>query len=526
VTVLAGRYEVTGSIGSGGMAQVHAAHDRVLHRQVAIKLIHENLVQDPVSRERFAREARLAAGLQHPNTVAVFDVGEDDGRPFIVMELVEGRSLADRLRDEGRLPVEDVVAVGGAVLAGLGAAHERGLVHRDVKPSNILLPEGGGVKLADFGVATALADAASRLTGTGQVLGTPRYLAPECVAGQRATAASDLYSLGAVLYECLAGRAPFEAPTPVAVAVAHQREPVPSLQSAAPQVPGPIAAVVEQALAKDPNARPANADAMREALLAAATMGVMPTVAMPATARTEATQEIPTPAAGRRTWPLALLGLGVLAVLVIVGILLATEREPDPAAEPITEAPADAEEPPDEEPPGEEEPGDAEPADTDEAPSDLDALIDRLAADPGAAGEKGEDLLEDLRDLRAEPNDTEARDLIEAIADWMAEDELDAEFGRLAVTVLEQESRPEAPDLHDVSRLFAEVAVTMPTWGDKGEDLLSDLADLLDIGPPGQRIQQARDMVEELEKWIAEGEIDAARAQEALAVLRPLAPAN
>jgi hypothetical protein len=205
-------------------------------------------------------------------------------------------------------------------------------------------------------------------------------------------------------------------------------------------------------------------------------------------------------------------------------VLLMQRDDPDsaaPLAEP--EAPAEAEEPPSDEDAAADEDAAEEPADPAEPPTDLDALIDRLAADPGAAGEKGDDLLDDLRDLRADPNDAAARDLIEEIADWMANGELDPDVGRSVVTVLEQESRPEAPELRDVSLLFAEVAVTLPDWGEKGEDLLSDLADLLDTDPPGQRIQKARELVDELEDWISAGEIDSARAQEALAVLDPLA---
>jgi eukaryotic-like serine/threonine-protein kinase len=238
VTHLAGRYELAELLGSGGMARVYAAYDSVLDREVAIKVINEAGQADPVARERLIREARAAAGLHHPNTVAVFDVAVGDDQPYIVMELISGQSLEQRLRAEGRLEVDEVVEIGDAVLAGLSAAHHHGLVHRDVKPSNILLADDGTVKVADFGIAMALADSATRLTATGQLIGTPKYLAPECVAGQPASPASDLYSLGAVLYECLAGQAPFAAPTPVAVAVAHQRDPVPPLADRAPEVPG------------------------------------------------------------------------------------------------------------------------------------------------------------------------------------------------------------------------------------------------------------------------------------------------
>lgn len=265
MAVLARRYEVVEPLGSGGMGLVLAAYDRLLERPVAIKLIHENYLRDPVSRERFWREAKAAAGLSHPNTVAVYDLGEDAGRPFIVMELVDGSTLAERL-DNGRLAMQEVIGFSRGVLAGLGAAHERGIVHRDVKPSNILVSTDGAAKLADFGIAAVVADAETRLTRTGQVVGTPRYQAPECAAGKQATPASDLYSLGVVIYECLAGRAPFEEETPLAMALAHQRYPVPPLTSIAPNVPPALAAVVERALAKDPANRYSDAGAMRRAL--------------------------------------------------------------------------------------------------------------------------------------------------------------------------------------------------------------------------------------------------------------------
>lgn len=528
MTVLAERYELTRPLGSGGMAEVYAARDRLLERPVAIKLIHHAHLQDPVGRERFAREARVAAGLQHPNTVAVFDAGDEDGRPFIVMELVDGRSLADRLREEGRLPVVETVVIGDAVLAGLGAAHDRGLVHRDVKPSNILLPATGGVKLADFGIATALADGSAQLTGTGQVLGTPSYLAPECVGGQRATPASDLYALGAVLYECLTGRPPFEAETPVALAVAHQRAPVPPLAETAPHVPVAVAAVVERALAKHPTARFSDAQEMRQALSDAAGSGVVP-AGPPTPATAESTQLMASPAAERRAWPMALATVVVLAVLVAAAYLLLRHQDPDQAA-PSTPQDEAAEEPPaeDEDPADEAAADDEEAADDDQADDQeltgLDELIAIVAANPAAAGEKGADLLGKLQDLSANPDDEDARDLIEEIADWMAKGELDADVGRLAVTVLEQESRPDDPQLHDVSRLFADVASTLPEWGEKGEDLLADLAALLGIGPPGQQLQEARSMLEEIDTWVADGEIDPNRAQESIAVLSPLVP--
>ncbi len=268
MTLLLDRYELGAELGAGGMGRVVTAYDRRLERPVAVKLIREELLEEPGTRERLLREARSAARLHHPNTVAVFDVGEADGRPFVVMELIEGRSLDDRLRTEGKLEPTNAAAVVAAVLDGLAAAHARGLVHRDVKPSNVLLPDDGGVKLADFGIAADLGSSTS-LTGSGQVVGSPRYLAPERVDGEAATAASDVYAAGIVLYELLAGRVPFAADNPVATAVAHQQQPVPPLTELAPHIPAGLAAVAERALAKDPAQRFTSAASMRSALLEA-----------------------------------------------------------------------------------------------------------------------------------------------------------------------------------------------------------------------------------------------------------------
>ncbi|MFW6091543.1 MAG: protein kinase domain-containing protein [Actinomycetota bacterium] len=515
MAVLADRYELARRLGSGGMAQVFAAYDRVLQRQVAIKLINDAHVRDPAGLERFTQEARLAAGLQHPNTVAVFDVGEHGGRPFIVMELVEGSTLADRLGHQGRLPLDETVAIADAVLAGLAAAHDRGMVHRDVKPSNILLPAGGGVKLADFGIAT-VGDSGD-LTSAGQVLGTPRYLAPERAAGHAATPASDVYAVGAIMYECLAGGPVVHAGT------AGGRTSAPPLADVVPQVPQDVAAVVDRALADNPLDRFANAQAMRHALGRSSAAAVPPgpavppedaTLVAPAAPAPDATQVMAVPRARRRLWPLVVGALGVLALVVVALNLPDGDTSGGPAAsaqDPVQE-------------PADEQPSPAEDADeeTPEEVVDLNQLVGTLADDLDAAGEDGEDLLDELQELQSEPDPEEARELIEEVAESMAEGELDAELGEQAIAVLEQESRPETDDLVDASSLLAEVAATMPEWGDKGEDLQSELAELLEIEAPGNRAKEARDLVEEIEKWIDEGEIDAGRANDALAVLEPL----
>src|SRR5918999_4919235 len=203
-----GRYRIEKPLGEGGMADVFLAQDTGLDRPVAIKVLAQRLLGDEALRTRFVREARMAAGLQHPNIVTVFDTGEHDGRPFIVMELVEGMTLADRLRSQGKLSPDEVIFIGVQACAGLARAHAAGLVHRDVKPGNLLLRKDGVVKVADFGIASA-AELTS-VTEAGTILGTAAYLAPEQAEGRTATPQSDLYGLGAVLYEALTGRQPFQ----------------------------------------------------------------------------------------------------------------------------------------------------------------------------------------------------------------------------------------------------------------------------------------------------------------------------
>jgi eukaryotic-like serine/threonine-protein kinase len=537
VDLLAGRYELAEPLGAGGMARVMAAHDHRLGRRVAVKLVREELTCDPVSRERLLREARAAAALQHPNTVAVHDAGEQDGQAFVVMELVAGRTLGERLRTPAPLPAPEVVALGAAVLAALQAAHARGLVHRDVKPANVLLTDDGGVKLADFGIAKALDGAAVDLTATGQVLGTPRYLAPEQVAGAPATPASDLYSLGAVLYECLAGRPPFEADSAVAVALAHQQEPVPPLLEQAPGVPVALARVVERALAKDPGHRWADAVAMRTALEgpdlaghAAESAATVPT-SLAATgggvggAHTDAgdtgvlpVTERPPPNA-RRWWAPA----GGVAVLVAVGALamLGGGEPPGDGPGPEEAAPSVDAGPAAPDGAGGVAPS-ADVAEGDAGPTDLADLAAQLARDPDAAGERGADLLEDLLELRGESGDDrreDARELIRDVAEWLAEGEVDREVAGDAVRLLEIEGRPADGGLVQVSELFGRMALELDAWGDKADSLHGDLEDLLDEDPE-DRAEEAGKLLDKLERRLEKGEIDAARGREAIEVLR------
>ncbi len=251
--LLGGRYRLTRRMAAGGMGQVWEAEDTVLHRKVAIKVLSDGLSSDPKSSERFRREARAAAGLAHPNVAGVFDYGEDDGTQFIVMELIDGDTLAERLRREGRLDPAEAARIAGGIAAALEAAHEAGIVHRDVKPGNVMLTHQGEVKVLDFGIAAA---SGPNLTATGFTMGTAAYLSPEQAAGRRATPASDVYALGVVLYEMLAGQLPFTGETPVAVAAAHISQEAPPLAEVVPGIPTHLALACEKALAKDPELRP------------------------------------------------------------------------------------------------------------------------------------------------------------------------------------------------------------------------------------------------------------------------------
>ena len=262
--VLADRYELGPVLGQGGMARVHQGVDRQLDRRVAIKVLAPPFDRDDEFVERFRREARAAAGLSHPNIVAVFDSGSDDGTHFIVTELVEGETLADRLRD-GPMPPADAVAVGVDIARALAGAHALGLIHRDIKPGNVMLLPDGRVKVVDFGIARAAGS--DTLTHTGVVLGSTAYLSPEQAAGQPVDERADLYSLGCVLYEMLTGRVPFRADTPIATMYRHVNEDAPPPSTIAPVQPE-LEDVVLRCLEKDPKRRFASAAELEAALLA------------------------------------------------------------------------------------------------------------------------------------------------------------------------------------------------------------------------------------------------------------------
>jgi serine/threonine-protein kinase len=249
--LIADRYELEELVGTGGMSSVFRARDRQLDRRVALKILHAHYADDPEYLERFRREARAVARLSHPNIVTVIDRGDDDGRQYIVFEYVEGENLKELVLRTGRLPVRRALALALSVADGLAFAHERGLVHRDVKPQNVLLSREGEVKVTDFGIARSL-HVDQGVTQTGTVLGTGEYLAPEQASGKTVSAATDVYSLGVVLWELLAGDVPFVGENFVAVALRHVNEPPPSLRERRPDVSPRLAAAVERALAKDP----------------------------------------------------------------------------------------------------------------------------------------------------------------------------------------------------------------------------------------------------------------------------------
>src|SRR6202034_218129 len=247
-TTLNGRYKLEARIGAGGMSTVYRALDETLQRQVAIKLMNREVTSDSDQLERFRREARAVAQLSHPHVVGVIDAGEDEGRPYIVFEYVEGETLKDRIRRLGRLPIAEAVAYAIEIARALGAAHARHIVHRDVKPQNVLIDEEGSAKVTDFGIARTLDE--EGLTADGRVLGTTDYVSPEQALGQWVSGQSDLYSLGIVLWEMLTGEVPFKGDNQVAVAMKHVRDELPDIQTIRPEVSSALASVVDTATAK------------------------------------------------------------------------------------------------------------------------------------------------------------------------------------------------------------------------------------------------------------------------------------
>ncbi|MFC8451971.1 protein kinase [Kitasatospora sp. NPDC057223] len=268
-----GRYVLQHLLGEGGMASVHLAYDNVLDRQVAVKTLHTELGREQSFRERFRREAQAVARLEHTNIVTVYDSGEDvaaDGAttPYIVMQLVEGQPLRDVLNEAvaqyGAMPADRALKITTGVLAALEASHDAGLVHRDIKPGNVMFDRKGVVKVMDFGIARALQSGVTSMTQTGMVVGTPQYLSPEQALGKSVDARSDLYSVGCMLFELLTGQLPFDGDSPFSIAYKHVQEEPPAPSSLNPAVTPAVDALVARALRKDPAHRFPTAEAMRE----------------------------------------------------------------------------------------------------------------------------------------------------------------------------------------------------------------------------------------------------------------------
>src|SRR3954471_20270857 len=263
--VFSGRYEIQREVAQGGMAEVYLARDQLLNRPVALKALFPEYAREPSFVERFRREAQAAANLNHPNIVAIYDWGQEGGTYFIVMEYVEGRSLRDLVRSEAPLDANQAAEITAEIASALAFAHRNGVVHRDVKPGNVLLTRSGNVKVTDFGIARA--GTSDGLTQTGSVMGTATYFSPEQAQGLSVDGRSDVYSLGVVLYEMVTGGAPFTGDSPVAVAYKHVREaPVPPSRRN-PDVPPDLEHIILTAMAKDPDLRYQSADDMRADLL-------------------------------------------------------------------------------------------------------------------------------------------------------------------------------------------------------------------------------------------------------------------
>jgi eukaryotic-like serine/threonine-protein kinase len=460
--VLAGRYVLGDELGAGGMARVVRARDIVLDRWVAVKLLPAGVL-DPTARERFRREARSSASFAHPNAVAVYDAGEDGGQLFIVMELVEGPSLAHVLAERGRLRVDDALHIADSVLAALAVAHAAGLVHRDIKPGNVLLGPNRQVKLADFGIARRLDDLAHDLTAVHTVLGTPRYTSPEQLAGQPATPASDLYAVGVVLFEMLVGTPPYDGPSAAVVAAAHHTAPIPDVTTWRTDVPPVVAAAITQALAKDPAARFPSATAMRGVLAGRTTAyPVAATAALPVGAPSTAAPA-PDGPRGQNWWWVAVAALVIVGVAALVWATrdrggadavsstssppastvvttvapTAAPTSPPPTSPPPTAAPTTTQPPPTTAPPT------TAPPTTPVSAATVDDVLAALVRNPTLFGEHTFEVVTMLARIDGRGNDAkQAGDLLDKLDHWVDDGEVDesaADLLRAALTPIADE---------------------------------------------------------------------------------------
>ena len=329
-----GRYEILSLLGRGGTAEVFEATDRLLGRRVAVKVLREGMTPDPQAISRFRREARAAASLNHPNVVTVHDVGIDGQRPFIVMELVDGEPLSGLLEREGRLAFGRAAAIAHSIAEGLACAHEAGIVHRDLKPRNVMLTAQGAVKVLDFGIAQAL-----DRTPVDEPLGTAEYLSPEQATGVPLDGRSDVYSLGVVLYEMLAGRPPFTGDAALAVMHQHVREVPQPLSDFRPDVPAALLAIVERCLRKKPASRYRDARALAQDLRRFQSGGPDVTDPLPPGRVTNSLEEegLEISAAKDRGPRARVLGAwavaGLALVLALIGLLLPLAGRGDPIAQ-------------------------------------------------------------------------------------------------------------------------------------------------------------------------------------------------
>jgi len=327
-TVLSGRYRLEAKLGSGGMSTVYLARDQTLDRQVAVKVMHREMSEQADQIERFRQEARSVAKLSHPNVVSVIDAGEDGGHPYIVFEYVEGETLKQRIAREGALDPQEAIAYAIEVGRGLSVAHARKMVHRDIKPQNVLIDAEGRAKLTDFGISRQLEQ--DGMTATGRVLGTTDYVSPEQAMGRQVDPRSDVYSLGVVLYEMLLGQVPFLADSQVGVAMKHVNEELPDVQRRRPELSAAVALVVERSTAKDPAERYQDVSEMIDDLstaleVEAARAG---STAGGATAVLDAVPPPKRELSGRRRWSWI---TAVAALLVVGGTLAAVKLISDGA---------------------------------------------------------------------------------------------------------------------------------------------------------------------------------------------------